>query len=791
MANNVIVTPSASYTVAAEDIGVSVEVQRVKVVIGTAGVDGGNVGLTNPMPVTGIVSAQVSGAVSVSAMPAVSISVSAVLGTIITQLGTQVVTVVPGVSVNALVTGVVSVSVLPAVSISVSAALGTVITVLGTLAVNVVAGGAGGGSVTTAPPSVSASGQLMWVAGGQSSTANPVFVSGSVAISGAITAPVATSQVNTTGMLVWLAPTQTVVVTGTVTAGAGTTVVSIGNVVPVTTAASVSVSGLPVWLNPTQTVVVSGAISAVTTAQASGVTGLLVWLAASQTMIISATAAFSTTALATTTQAAVTGAVVWLAPTQTVNATVNTLAAGFSVNALVTGVVSVSVMPAVSLSVSAALGTVITILGTQVVSVVPGVSVNALVTGVVSVSVLPAISVSVSAILGTVVTLLGTVAVNVVAGGAGGGSVTTAVPSVSASGQVMWIVGGQSTTAFPVVVTGTVTAGAGTTVVSIGNIVPVTTAASVSVTGLPVWLNPTQAVAVNTIAAGFSVNALVTGVVSVSVLPAVSLSVSAALGTVITILGTQVVSVVPGLSVLAAISSIVPVTTAASVSVSGLPVWLNPTQTVVVSGAITAVSTTGASGVTGLVVWLGASQLLATVQTIVTVLGTVSVNDIDISATTSGLASGGTGIAVWPGTPIYQPFLLMVSSTVGLSAGSMYLFTVWTAGGQAAAGTSAWAPGKAVRLLNIQAALVSSVVIGGSVQFHVVAATATASLVSGSINTVAHPVLLQMQIPGVSTSFGSLIGFQADVPAATTIGVWVTMATSCTIPNIIVQGFLF
>lgn len=751
MANNVIVNPSASYTVAAEDIGVSVEVQRVKVVIGTAGVDGGNVGLTNPMPVTGAVSAQVSGAVSVSAMPAVSISVSAILG--------------------------------------------TVGTVLGTVAVNVVAGGAGGGSVTTAPPSVSASGQLFWVAGGQSSTANPVFVSGSVAISGAVTAPVITSQVNTTGMAVWLAPTQTiasilstvnvaivagaggggsvttavpnitatgqmvwvvggqsttafpVVVTGTVTAGAGTTVVSIGNVVPVTTAASVSVTGLPVWLNPTQTVVVSGAISALTTAQASGVTGLLVWLAASQTMIISATAAFSTTALATTTQAAVTGAVVWLAPTQTVNATVNTLAAGFSVNALVTGVVSVSVLPAVSLSVSAVLGTVITILGTQVVSVVPGLSVlasisgvvpvttaasvsvtglpvwlnptqgvNALVSGPVSISAMPAISVSVSAVLGTVVTLLGTVAVNVVAGALGGGSVTTAVPNITASGQMVWIVGGQSTTAFPVVVTGTVTAGAGTTVVSIGNVVPVTTAASVSVTGLPVWINPT-----------------------------------AAIGTIVTVLGTAIVSVVPGLSVLASISAIVPVTTAASVSVSGIPVWLNPTQTVVVSGAVIGLTTAAA------------------------------------------VAQASTALIVVAKEQVKNPFLLFVSSTVGLSAGSMYIFTVWTAGTQAAAGTSAYPvpAGQALRILNIQAALVSSAVIGGTVQIHVIAATATASMVSGSINTQGHPIMLQMQIPGVSTTLASLIGAMADITAGTTIGIWATMATSCTIPNIIVQGYIF
>src|SRR5258708_37578334 len=89
MAGKVIVTPSASYTVAAEDIGASVEVQRVKIVLGTVDIDGGNVGLTNPMPITGTVavpaglsvSAQVSGTVTVAA----GLSVSAVVSGTVTS----------------------------------------------------------------------------------------------------------------------------------------------------------------------------------------------------------------------------------------------------------------------------------------------------------------------------------------------------------------------------------------------------------------------------------------------------------------------------------------------------------------------------------------------------------------------------------------------------------------------------------------------------------------------------------------------------------------------------------
>src|SRR5258708_16518140 len=93
MADNVPVTPSASYTVWAEDFASSGVVQRVKVVLGTADIDGGNVGLTNPMPVTGTVavpaglsvSAQVSGTVT-AAVPA-AVSVSAVVSLTVTAPG--------------------------------------------------------------------------------------------------------------------------------------------------------------------------------------------------------------------------------------------------------------------------------------------------------------------------------------------------------------------------------------------------------------------------------------------------------------------------------------------------------------------------------------------------------------------------------------------------------------------------------------------------------------------------------------------------------------------------------
>lgn len=381
------VTPSTSYTVAADVVGGD-GYQRVKLDVGVSGVTSGDVGLTNPLPVTGTVS--VSGQVQVSG------TVTAGAGTTVVSIGNVVpvttqssvsvsglpvwfapgvtVAVVPGVSVNALVTGVVSVSAMPAVSVSVSAVLGTVVTLLGTVAVNVVAGAAGGGSVTTTAPGITATGQVMWIAGGQSTSVSPVFVSvGVVSVTG-VSLNVVVSGVVSVSVLPAVSISVSAVL-GTIITQLGTQVVTV-------------VPGLSVSLGQLANVVVS-------TTASSGQSGPVVWLGQNQFV-------------------------------QTMT--------GVSIG--ITGPVSISVMPAVSISVSAALGTVITILGTQVVSVVPGVSVG----------------ITVSAALGTVITILGTQIVSV-------------VPGVSVIAQL-------------------------------SSIVPVTTAASVSVSGIPVWLNPTQQVSI-------------------------------------------------------------------------------------------------------------------------------------------------------------------------------------------------------------------------------------------------------------------------------------------------------
>lgn len=536
MADNVIVNPSASYTVAAEDIGVSVQVQRIKVVLGDTDIDGGNVAATNPMPVTGAVG--VSGAVSVSAMPAVS-------GTVTVN------TLAAGFSVNALVTGAVSISVMPAVSGTVTViapAVSTVGTVLGTVAVNVVAGGAAPGS----------------------------------------------------------------------TAG---------------------------------------------------------------------------------TQSNISGQVIWLAPTQTIQATVNTIAAGFSVNALVTGPVSVSAMPAVSISVSA--------------------------------------------VLGTVVTVLGTLAVNVVAGGAAPGS---------------------------------------------------TAATQSAITAQVVWLAPTQTISatVNTLAAGFSVNALVTGPVSISALPAISISVSAVLGTIITQLGTQIVSVVPGVSVNALVTGPVSISAMPAVSISvsavlGTIVTQLGTQVVTVA-LLNFTTATPTVTATGPIVWLANT---VTVTVTATVTGSLIVSGV--TPTAAGIASGVTGLPVWPGTPGYQAVQIIVASTAIAQSAAIYAFTIWTGatGAPAAAATTALAvpAGKTLRLLNMQAIVNSSAVTGGTVNVILLGVAATGSQVSASISTQLQVMKLQVLVSAGPIA-ASIAGFQ-DVGPGVTIGVIIAASTASVLQQLVIMGYLF
>lgn len=646
MADNVPYTPGTGVTVGADEIS-SIQYQRVKVILGADGTNLGDVNPANPMPVSGTVSVsgpvQISGTVTAGAgTTVVSLTGSALVsGTVsvsgaVAISGTGLVSVVPGVSVVAQVSGTitannpnqlfttgtpaasstaliviqkpgasvsaqvsgtvsvsgtVAVSMVPGASVSVLNVLNTVVTVLSTVNVAIVAGAGGGGSVTTAAPSISATGQVMWLAGGQGTTANPVVMTGVVQVSAGTTNISGTVSVNTVAVL------NTVV-----------TVLSTVNVAIVAGA---------------------GGGGSVTTAGPS----------------ISAT-----------------GQVMW-------------------------------------------------IVGGQ----------------------------------GTTATPVYVSQINPPA--AGGGSVTTAGPSISATGQVVWIAGGQGTTATPIIVTGTVTAGAGTTVISgtvtvntiaagfsvnalvtgavsisampaisVAGVVPVTTAASVSVTGLPVWMNPTQQVVVSGLAGH---------AVSISAIAA-----SQTIGTIVTVLGTQIVSVVPGLSVSAVVSGtvtnniagITPVTTAASVSVTGLPVWLNPTQQV----------------------------SIASVQ--------------------------------------LQPVCIMLSSTV-VGSQTTLLMTVYTGATFVTTAASFWVvpAGKVFRVMAMNLVNVSSAVLSRG-QLAVIVGTAAASV--SVVATVGVAAVLPYAIQA-STVVWNRDGIVADIAAGTTVGVGLIGGTTQSIQGGVISGYLF
>ena len=120
------------------------------------------------------------------------------------------------------------------------------------------------------------------------------------------------------------------------------------------------------------------------------------------------------------------------------------------------------------------------------------------------------------------------------------------------------------------------------------------------------------------------------------------------MSTIVTILGTQIVSVVPGLSVSAVVPSITAVSTIVTILGTQV-VTVVPNLPVQISGITPTTTASGLSGVTGLPVWLvggagGGTTLISVVSTIVTILGFSVV-------TTSSQAATASGLAVWVGNP--------------------------------------------------------------------------------------------------------------------------------------------
>jgi hypothetical protein len=226
---------------------------------------------------------------------------------------------------------------------------------------------------------------------------------------------------------------------------------------------------------------------------------------------------------------------------------------------------------------------------------------------------------------------------------------------------------------------------------------------------------------------------------------------------------------------LVAISGVVPVTTAASVSVSAVPVWLNPTQTVAMSGMV---FTTAHPDVT---------VTVPVIRNIPygSVTGTALYQELQVNTT-------GQLVVTVTGAPAFVPVMIQVSSTAIAQSAAFYAMTIWTGGTVAGAGTTAWPvpAGKQFRLLNIQAVMTTSAAVGGTVQFVVVAATATASMNSASFRTQGFQGLIQGVVTALPVAVGPLF-VEADTPAATTIGVAIVASTAAVLQNVIVQGYLF
>ena len=816
------------------------------VVSGTVTINGTVTALTGTVSISGVV--VTTTATSGVGGPIVWLGVGQTLATVqtvATILGTQIVSVVPGLSVTIQQGASVSVAAVPTVQ--------TLVTILSTVNVAIVAGAGGGGSVTTAVPSASATGQVMWIVGGQSTTAFPVVVTGTVTagagttvISGTVTVngsvalsgtglvsvvpgvsvtiqqgasvsavvsgtvtgipadrTTAIPSASATGAVMWIAGGQSttafpVVVTGTVTAGAGTTVIS--GTVTVNGSVALSGTGL-VSVVPGVSVTIQQGVSV-----SAVVSGTVTAIPLNQTTAVPSASA--------------TGQVMWIVGGQSTTAfpvvVTGTVTAGAGTT-VVSGTVTVNGSVALS--------------GTGLVSVVPGLSVSAVVSGTVTA---------------------------VLAG-------TTAVPSASAAGGVMWIAGGQSTTAFPVVVTGTVTAGAGTTVVSVTGSVTVVAGLSVSavvsgtVTNVPlysttatpaaaatggiVWVaNPGAAVATTVLTVQ-----TILGTAVVSVVPGVSVTIAglvfttadqAAVSTALVVRGT--VSILTGTAVVSGT-----VTVLGSVAISGtglvsvvpgvsVTIQGGASVSAVVSGTVTVAGMVFTTvdqpvGSTGLVVRFGAGTV-ATVLTIVTVLGTQIVSNapgqsvsivgsvltivtqlgtqvvsvvpgLSVSAVVSGTVSNigllfttgmatvaSTGQVVVPKDFARQPVVIVISSTVVGSSTTM-LMTVYTGATAVTTGASFWAvpAGRVFRIMNMNIVAVSSAVLGQA-RFVVIVGTAAASL--SVVATVGIAAVLPFAIEASTAPF-ALGAYLADVVGATTVGVGIQGGTSCSILGAVVSGYLF
>ncbi len=245
---------------------------------------------------------------------------------------------------------------------------------------------------------------------------------------------------------------------------------------------------------------------------------------------------------------------------------------------------------------------------------------------------------------------------------------------------------------------------------------------------------------------------------------------------------------VAGASVVAQVSGAVSITVSA---VLGTVLLLGSVSNVGSVGVVNSVSAIGSINSINFISSLGSIAVVQTIgailglNTVVTVLTILNLNTVSTVATVATVL--GTVNAL---DATHTQFILQVSSTSPSNAG-MLLFTVYLGAAQAAntAGVSLFAipAGKQLRIVNSQAVAAGSVsALFGAVQvvFATSAATVTVSAIGGRGPAVA--------IAGATTVFQA---FQAnawnDIPATQTVGVGITLNTSCLLGGVQVVGYLF
>jgi hypothetical protein len=195
------------------------------------------------------------------------------------------------------------------------------------------------------------------------------------------------------------------------------------------------------------------------------------------------------------------------------------------------------------------------------------------------------------------------------------------------------------------------------------------------------------------------------------------------------------------------------VTTQASVSVTGLPMWFAPGALVAIS-SIAGVTTQASVSVTGLPVWFNPTAALR-------VSG--------VTPVFAAPASGETGIPVWAAPAYNEPVLMMVTVTSSIIPPTTLIFTVWTGSTQAAAGVGAYVvpAGKRLRIVNFQAVVViSNVAQVNRYALLVSTAAVTMTATVGIGCALAIPLTVQTKqeiFPQADFTAGATLAFGVDV----------------------------